>query len=144
MKKLAVAFIAVFSLLIASLSFAGEGLKVEAAAIATGVEGLSPTGVAETFPGGTELLYCYSKITGAESGDKIEHRWYWGDELVATVELPLKSSSWRTYSTKRIIRPWHGKWRVDIVSNNAVLQTLGFTVESPYPASGKATEEKKQ
>lgn len=106
------------------------GIEVEVAAVAVDVIDRSPVGVDDKFGPGIDKLYCYTKITGASAGDKIEHRWYWGEKLMATVELNIGASSWRTYSSKRIIRPWKGDWRVDVVSGDEVLKSVEFVIES--------------
>jgi hypothetical protein len=31
------------------------------------------------------------------------------------LNIPVRSSSWRTWSSKRILKEWQGIWRVDIL-----------------------------
>ncbi len=146
MKKLTVvlSFLAVMAVMIAALpAVSNAALSVEAAAIATGVEDHVPVGVGDTFPYTIEKLYCYSKILGAEADDYVEHRWYYGDKLMATVPLRLGGSNWRTYSSKRIIRVWEGEWRVEIVHAGEAIKTLKFTItgpEEPYSTEESGTE----
>lgn len=131
MKKL-IMVLSVFAVMVFAFpAFSNAALSVEAAAIATGVEDHAPVGVSDSFPYTIEKLYCYSKIVGAEADDYVEHRWYYGDTLMATVPLKLGGSNWRTYSSKRIIRTWQGEWRVEIVHAGEAIKTLKFTITGP-------------
>ena len=50
-------------------------------------------------------------------------------EPVARVNLAIKASSWRTYSSKRIQRHEIGDWHVDVLDpNGEVLKTLQFKI----------------
>ncbi len=142
MKRLMAVSIIFLSLMAAVPGISRAGVAVEAAAIATEIVERAPIDVGESFPYTTEKLYCYSKITGGEAGDYVEHRWYHGDTLMATVPLTIGGSSWRTHSSKRIIRIWQGAWRVDIVHGGEVLKSLSFTITAPEePYSDDAGDE---
>ena len=137
MKKIMVvlSIFAVMAVVMTLPARASAAVSVEVAAIATGLEDYAPVGVGESFPYDTEKLYCYSKIIGGVSGDYVEHRWYYGDKLMATVPLTLGGPRWRTFSSKRIIRTWEGEWRVEIVHAGEAIKTLKFTItppEEPY------------
>lgn len=107
-----------------------QNLKVSESAIATGIENLIPLGESDSFPLSVGKLYAFSKITGATEDTGIKHLWYYGDKLMAEVPLDVKSISWRTYSSKKIIRIWTGHWRVDITTEDGtVLKTLNFTIQ---------------
>ena len=107
-----------------------QDLKVSESAIATGVENLTHLGESDSFSSSVGKLYAFSKITGATEDTSIKHLWYYGDTLMAEVPLEVKSISWRTYSSKKIIRTWTGQWRVDITTDDGtVLDTLNFTIE---------------
>lgn len=105
------------------------GLEVVEASIATGIENREPVGVAETFPAGTEKLYCYSKVTGGTEGDEIVHRWLKGTEEMAQVTLKVNGSPWRTFSSKTIAPDMTGSWSVDILQGENVLKTLKFEIK---------------
>jgi hypothetical protein len=105
-------------------------LTVTESAIATGIQNLTPIGEAASFPSSIGKLYAFSKITGATKDTSIKHLWYYGDKLMTGVSLDVKSISWRTYSSKKIIRIWTGKWGVDITTEDGtVLETLNFTIQ---------------
>jgi hypothetical protein len=142
MKRVMAVSIIFLSLMLAAPGFSKAGVVVEVAAIATEIVERAPIGVGENFPYTTEKLYCYSKITGGEAGDYVEHRWYHGDTLMATVPLTLGGPVWRTHSSKRIIRIWEGGWRVDIVHAGEVIKSLSFTITAPEePYSDDAGDE---
>ena len=118
------------SLIFSGVALAETTLSVEAAVIATGVENLTPMGVADKFPANTGRLYCYSKIIGGGEGSSIKHIWYYGDKKVDEIILSIKSSSFRTYSYKTISSDWTGKWKVEIVADDGtILKTLEFVIE---------------
>jgi len=118
------------SLIFSGVALAETTLSVEAAVIATGVENLTPMGVADKFPADTGRLYCYSKIIGGGEGSSIKHIWYYGDKKVDEIILSIKSSSFRTYSYKTISSDWTGKWKVEIVADDGtILKTLEFVIE---------------
>ena len=96
--------------------------------VGTAVADRALTGATESFPKGTAKLYCFSKVTGADSTG-IEHVWYKGDAEQARVKLKIGGSPWRTYSTKTLGDDASGDWRCDVVQNGAVLQSVKFKVE---------------
>jgi len=113
----------------ASIGTAGAALAVEKAVIATGMEGLVPTGKGTTFPAAIGKLYCFSKVVGAEPPTRIKHVWYYKGRRMAEITLSIKHASHRTYSSKRIMPAWKGEWRVDILAENGtLLRILEFTV----------------
>jgi hypothetical protein len=109
-----------------------SGLTVAAASIAIGLEDYVPVEPGKLFPANVQRLYCYSQIKGAQDSMDIEHRWYWNDDLIASIPLKVKSNNWRTYSIKNILPVMTGEWVVAIVNaKNAeeVLKTLKFTIK---------------
>jgi len=109
-----------------------SGLSVADAAIAIGLEDYVPIEPGNVFPADVQRLYCYSQIKGAQDSMEVEHRWYWNDDLIASIPLKVKSSNWKTYSIKKIL-PWMtGEWVVAIVNaknSEEVLKTLKFTIK---------------
>ena len=97
-------------------------------AVGTAVADHALTGAAESFPKGTEKLYCFSKVTGAADSE-VEHVWYKGDAEQGRVKLKVGGSPWRTYSTKTLGPDASGDWRCDVVQNGTVLQSVKFKVE---------------
>ena len=104
-------------------------LEVSVAAICRDVLDREPDGYGISFPVSVGKLYCFTKVTGAQSPTQITHVWFFDGIERARVDLAVKSSSWRTYSSK-IIQPHEiGKWSVDVEDfAGNVLKTLEFEV----------------
>jgi hypothetical protein len=112
-------------------SFAQEmsPLVAAEATICRDVVDRQPLGAGTTFEASVGKLFCFTKITGAQGSTEISHIWYFGDTLKANVTLPVRSSSWRTYSSKRIMPHEIGDWHVDVLGpEGKILKTLEFKV----------------
>lgn len=123
--------LAVVFLLSASMCLAQESgpLFVAEAAVCRDVVDRQPVGAGTSFESSVEKLFCFTKITGAQNSIDILHKWYFEDTLRATVPLPVRSSSWRTYSSKRIQYQEIGSWHVDIIGpEGTILKTLKFSI----------------
>ena len=110
-------------LIVSVLSFAQEApeISVEDIQICTSVEDRAPVGVDTSFSSDTEQLYCFTKIVSNQDEGSIFHVWLYNDRVMARVELPTKSKTWRTWSSKRIVPSWTGKWRVDVETPSGML-----------------------
>ena len=62
------------------------------ASVGTAIADHALSGAAESFPKGTAKLYCFSKVTGADTTSGIEHVWYKGDTEVGRVKLKVGGS----------------------------------------------------
>jgi hypothetical protein len=104
-------------------------LVVSVAAICRDVVDREPDGYGTSFPVSVGKLYCFTKITGAESPTQITHVWFFDGNERARIDLAVNSSNWRTYSSK-IIQPHElGTWNVDVLDfNGNVLKRLEFEV----------------
>ncbi len=94
-----------------------ENLEIEEMVFCTAVEEREPVAVDTVFADTVGQVYCFTKIIGATDTTSISHVWYYEDEEKANVNLAVKSKSWRTWSSKKILQEWDGKWRVDVVSS---------------------------
>lgn len=104
-------------------------LEVGAAAICKDLVNLEPVDTGTSFGVEEGQLYCFTKITGAQSPDHVTHVWYFDGTERARVDLAVNSIAWRTYSSK-IIQPHElGEWHVDVLDSlGNVLKTLKFEV----------------
>ena len=98
-----------------------QKLIAEEIKICTTVMDREPVGVDTIFADTLEKLFCFTKIVGATDTTLIYHIWYFGDEEKAKVNLPVKSSLWRTWSSKNIAKDWIGKWHVEITTEEGNL-----------------------
>ena len=106
-----------------------SSLEVAAAAVCRDVVDRQPVDVGNSFEASVGKLYCFTKITGAQDPIAISHVWYFGGTKVATVNLSVKSFSWRTYSSKVIHPQYIGAWHVDVLGpDGEVLRTLQFRI----------------
>lgn len=105
-------------------------LKVTKAAICKGIVDREPVDSDTVFPSDTEKVFCFTKIEGATDPTKISHVWKYGDKEMARVELKVESSSWRTWSSKRVLPFWTGQWTVEIQNEaGKTLKILEFEIQ---------------
>ena len=106
------------------------GLAVDQVVICAAIKDRAPVGVADTFPADIYSVYCYTKLTGAPQTTVVNHVWYRGETKMAERRLPVKSSHWRTWSTKEMRKDWNGDWRVDIIGpDGTVLASKKFCLK---------------
>jgi len=106
-------------------------LSVARAAIALNIKDLEPENAGDTFPPEVKRLYCFTHIKGSSGASEIQHRWYWNDDLMGIVNLPIKSPNYRTYSAKTIPEGMTGEWRVAVVDskNEEILKMLKVQIK---------------
>jgi hypothetical protein len=96
----------------------------------TTVKDRQPSGVGSVFPETLDKLFCFTKIGGAKGSTSVYHVWYFGDKEVARVKLPVKSKSWRTWSSKNL-HLGLGYGYVKIVSESGdILGRAEFKIEA--------------
>ncbi len=104
-------------------------IKIARTAICRDVVDREPVEAGESFESSVGNLFCFTKVIGASIPTEITHAWYYGDTEVARVNLPVNSTSWRTYSSKIILANAVGDWHVDVLGpDGGVLETLGFKI----------------
>ena len=97
--------------------------------LCTAVEERVPTGAGDSFGSDIGQLCLWSKISGAVDTTFIRHVWYFQGEEKATVELPVRSPSFRTWSRKTILPEWIGEWEVKVLdADGNLLSTTPFTI----------------
>ncbi len=118
---------------------ATSAVTVEAQ-LCTDVQERMPVGAAESFSAEVGKVCLWCKVMGAADTTSIKHVWSYQGKEMSVVELPVKSSSWRTWSCKTILPEWTGNWEVKVLdSQGAVLKSAAFTIGS----APKPTEESK-
>lgn len=114
-------------------------LVLEEIHISSAVEDRQPSGVGTVFPDDLDKIYCFTKIGGAENTAYVYHVWYFGNDEIAKVRLPVKSKSWRTWSSKKLSMGL-GNGRVEIVSESGdVLGQVEFEIQAAEKAEGVGT-----
>jgi hypothetical protein len=119
----------------ASICLAQEGqmdepLIVEDAVICMDVIDRIPLEPGLVFSSDIGRLYCFTRIVGAKTDIEITHNWYYNDRQVASVPLAVRSSNWRTFSSKKILPTYKGNWKVEVLaSDGQILKEITFTIQ---------------
>ena len=102
-------------------------MEVEEVVIATGISNRLPVEAGETFPASVGRLYCFTELTAASADSTVMHAWYWEGREMARVRLPIRSTRWRTWSSKTLLPEWTGNWEVKIIDGSGnLLQKISF------------------
>jgi hypothetical protein len=97
--------------------------------LGTSIENRMPMGEATAFAAEVGSICLWCKVTGATGETTIKHVWYHQGKELATVELAVRSSPWRTWSFKTIPAHLTGDWTVKVLDQGGnVLKEVSFTV----------------
>ena len=123
-------FIAAFSPQAASSNAQDSSyIKVGTGYVCKGIINRRPLGIGKDFDTSVEKLYCYTRIICAQHPIEITHVWYFGNVKRAEVKLTVRSSNWRTYSSKIIQQNEVGDWHIDVLGPEGnVLKILQFRI----------------
>jgi len=128
MKKL---FGLMFVVVALSISYVQAGdLRVAEGTITTAIEDQMPVDKIDSYRADFGKLYCYTRIVGAQGDTEVTHVWYYQDNELARVTLPVRSADWRTYSSKRFLPQWAGQWKVVVLdADENEIATIPFSLE---------------
>lgn len=117
--------------LVVGIPFANAGdLQIADGTITTAIKSQMPVDRIESFPADFGKLYCFTRIVGAQEDTTVTHVWYYQDEEMARVTLPVRSADWRTYSSKRFLPQWAGDWKVVVLDRDQnVVGEIPFVLE---------------
>jgi hypothetical protein len=119
----------VFCLIQPGFGQGAPALEVADAAICQNIENRACVDAKEEFPANVDKLYCLTRINGAAEDTEVTHVWYYGDTERFRISLPVRSISWRTYSSKTIQSHETGKWRVEVLGpGDKLLKTISFSI----------------
>lgn len=100
--------------------------------IARSIIDREPVEPGESFPGNIGTVFCFTEVEGAGDETHVVHVWHRWNEEVASVELPVRSERWRTWSSKRIPENGTGEWLVQILdSEGTELGKIEFEITEP-------------
>lgn len=120
--------ICLLSLLLVAPGFAA-GLTVAEGVITTRVVDHAPVDELESYPAQQGKLFCFTRIEGAAGETTVTHVWFYQDKEMARIDLPVRSSSWRTYSSKNILPQWTGDWKVQVLDDAGLeIGVIPFTL----------------
>jgi|GEM_PF-1525966 len=107
-----------------------SAVKIEDAVVCQDVVDRAPVGASDTFAKETARVYCFSRVVGADPDSQITHNWYYKGALKASVKLNVRSSNFRTWSSKALLPEWSGEWMVEILSDDGKpLESIIFVVQ---------------
>ena len=107
-----------------------QELTVARAVVCRDVVDRTPVDVGESVPAGSGRVFCFTWIKGAVEETVVTHNWYYQGALKASVTLPVRSASWRTWSSKSLLPEWTGDWMVEILSKEGIpLENIVFSVQ---------------
>ena len=114
-----------------SISYAQAAeLQVVDGVITSAIKDQAPVDKIETYRADFGKLYCFTRILGAEGETEVTHVWYYQNNELARVTLPVKSADWRTYSSKRFLPQWAGQWRVVVLdAEGSEIAVIPFSLE---------------
>jgi hypothetical protein len=119
-----------------------SALVLEEIHICTAVEDRQPSNVGTVFPDDLDKLYCFTEIGGAEDVTYVNHVWYFENNEIARVKLPVKSKTWRTWSSKKL-NMLLGNGHVEIVSESGdILGKAEFEIQAAEKAEEVGKTEK--
>ena len=99
------------------------------AQVCSAIEERMPSGMADSFKPDVGEVFLWCKVSGCMDTTVIHHVWYRNGEQMADVELPVRSPSWRTWSSKQILPSWTGDWEVKIVdADGREMKSLPFKI----------------
>lgn len=111
-------------------TIADASLKVSKATVCRSIENRMPAGVDQSFHPSDGKIYVWSMIESRQGSSTIHHIYYLEGKKISDVSLDVRSSRWRTWSSKTIAsNRFRGKWHVDITTSNGdLLRRLFFEV----------------
>lgn len=107
-----------------------QSLAVVESVICRQIVDRMPMDEGNLIPAGTHQVFCFTRIEGATGETAITHNWYYAGSLKASVVLPVRSSPWRTWSSKTLLPEWTGEWMVEVLAEDGTaLESLSFQVQ---------------
>jgi len=105
-------------------------LEVVDGVITSAIEKQLPVDRIESYRADFDKLYCFTEIVGAQVNTEVIHVWYFQESEMARITLPIRSADWRTYSSKRFLPQWAGRWRVEVLDGDGrKIATIPFQLE---------------
>jgi hypothetical protein len=109
---------------------AQSALQIQDAVVCQDVVDRQPVGSGDVFAKESSKVFCFSRVVGATSDTQITHNWYYKGNLKASIQLPVRSSDWRTWSSKTMDPTWTGEWMVEILSEQGTpLESIIFFIQ---------------
>ena len=129
-RRVLILIVALAAMLVVAGNVAAEEISVAEAVVCQDVVDRVPVGSGDVIPAGTERVYCFTRISGAQAETEVTHNWYYKGNLKASVVLTVRNANWRTWSSKALLPEWKGEWMVEILSKEGTpLESIIFFVQ---------------
>ncbi|RJQ84613.1 MAG: DUF2914 domain-containing protein [Desulfobacteraceae bacterium] len=92
------------------------GIRIQDAVVCHDIVNREPVGSGDVFAKEIAKVFCYCRVVGASEESSITQNWYYQGTLKASIQLPVRSRNWRTWSYKTLAPEWTGEWMVEILS----------------------------
>lgn len=105
-------------------------IQIEDAVISQDIVDRQPVGVSDVVAKENAKIFCFTRVVGAVGDTSVTHNWYYQGTLKSTVQLPVRSPNWRTWSSKTMDPTWTGQWMVEVLSADGTpLESIIFFVQ---------------
>lgn len=105
-------------------------IMIQDAVVCQDVVDRTPVGSGDVFAKETAKVYCFCRVVGVQGESSVTHNWYYKGTLKASVKLPVRTSNWRTWSSKSMSPEWVGEWMVEILSADGTpLESIIFFIQ---------------
>ena len=106
------------------------GMEIKDAVVCQDVVDRLPTGSGDVFSKDLAKVYCFCRVVGVKGESSITQNWYYKGALKSSIQLPVRSANWRTWSAKNLSPEWTGEWMVEILSETGTpLESIVFFVQ---------------
>lgn len=95
-------------------------ISIKSMTFCTGVEEREPVGDASEFTTDIGKIFFWSNVMNEGEETTVEHVWYLNGEEKARVELPVRYTRNRVWSSKVVPAEWDGQWVVEVVAAGGV------------------------
>ena len=86
----------------------------------------------EVFAPDVERVWCMTRVEGLTPPTTVTHVWYHEGETKARVDLTVGSQNWRTWSSKKVLAAWTGRWEVKVLdADGTVIGSAAFEISEP-------------
>ena len=107
-----------------------DGIRIEDAVVCQDVVDRQPIGAGEVIPKDITQMFCFTRVIGALKDTTVTHNWYFQGVLKSSVQLPVRSPNWRTWSSKDLEPDLTGEWMVEVLdADGSPLESLIFFVQ---------------
>ena len=107
-----------------------DTIRIEDAVVCQDVVDRQPIGAGDVIPKDSGKVYCFTRVVGALKDTTVTHNWYFQGALKSSVQLPVRSPNWRTWSSKDLDPDQAGQWMVEVLAENgSPLESLIFFVQ---------------